>query len=167
MDSTNLLKLSSTYPPAPIVYINNYTNENVKNGMTPPPPPLIRVSDRAFIRFNSVIHSFTQKRPVLSQQGQLFVFWQIDWSEWRSHTHTGITRHTTRTQHNWSQKRIEKTESFHFDELFGPIGDSRQVAKYIGYVVVWPSSVRSDRQTDRQTEWLKMAEFPNIIREFV
>ncbi len=40
----NILKLSSTYPPAPMLYINQYTNENLKNGLAPPPPPIIRVS---------------------------------------------------------------------------------------------------------------------------
>ncbi len=37
------MKLSSTYPPAPTVYINNYTNDNLRNGIAPPPPPTILV----------------------------------------------------------------------------------------------------------------------------
>ncbi len=43
MDPTNI-KLSSTYPSAPLIYINNYTNENVRHGQIPPPPPIIRVN---------------------------------------------------------------------------------------------------------------------------
>ena len=40
----NSVKLSSTYPSAPLVYINNYSNENVRHGQIPPPPPIIRVN---------------------------------------------------------------------------------------------------------------------------
>lgn len=40
----NVVKLSSTYPSAPMIYINNFTNENVKNGHIPAPPPIIKVN---------------------------------------------------------------------------------------------------------------------------
>ncbi len=48
MDPNNI-KLSSTYPSAPLIYINNYTNENVRHGQIPPPPPIIRVNILKFI----------------------------------------------------------------------------------------------------------------------
>lgn len=38
----NLVKLSSTYPLAPMIYINNFTNENVRTGQIPPPPSLVK-----------------------------------------------------------------------------------------------------------------------------
>ena len=37
-------QLSSTYPSAPMEYANVFTNENVKFGRVPPPPPIIKVS---------------------------------------------------------------------------------------------------------------------------
>ena len=39
----SVIKLSSTYPSAPMIYINNFTNENVRLGQVPPPPPVIKV----------------------------------------------------------------------------------------------------------------------------
>ena len=36
--------LSSTYPSAPMEYVNMYTNENVKSGKAPPPPKIIKVN---------------------------------------------------------------------------------------------------------------------------
>ena len=35
--------LSSTYPSAPMEYVNMFTNENLKMGKVPPPPPIIKV----------------------------------------------------------------------------------------------------------------------------
>lgn len=35
-------QLSSTYPLAPMDYVNMYTNENIKSGKAPPPPPIIK-----------------------------------------------------------------------------------------------------------------------------
>ncbi len=37
-------QLSSTYPSAPMEYANVFTNENVKFGRIPPPPPIIKVT---------------------------------------------------------------------------------------------------------------------------
>lgn len=37
-------QLSSTYPSAPMEYVNMYTNENVKNGKAPVPPKIIKVT---------------------------------------------------------------------------------------------------------------------------
>ena len=37
-------QLSSTYPLAPMEYVNMYTNENIKAGKAPPPPPIIKVN---------------------------------------------------------------------------------------------------------------------------
>jgi hypothetical protein len=37
-------QLSSTYPSAPMEYANAFTNENVKFGRIPPPPPIIKVT---------------------------------------------------------------------------------------------------------------------------
>lgn len=37
-------QLSSTYPLAPMDYVNMYTNENIKLGKAPPPPPIIKVN---------------------------------------------------------------------------------------------------------------------------
>ena len=34
-------QLSSTYPPAPMEYVNMFSDDNVKLGKTPPPPPII------------------------------------------------------------------------------------------------------------------------------
>jgi hypothetical protein len=36
-------QLSSTYPSAPMEYVNMYTNENVKLGKAPAPPKIIKV----------------------------------------------------------------------------------------------------------------------------
>lgn len=36
-------KLSSTYPLAPMDYVNLYTNDNIKTGKAPLPPPIIKV----------------------------------------------------------------------------------------------------------------------------
>lgn len=38
-------KLSSTYPLAPMDYVNLYTNENIKTGKAPLPPPIIKVRE--------------------------------------------------------------------------------------------------------------------------
>jgi len=38
----NVVQISSTFPLAPMLYINNYSNENVRAGLTPPPPPIIK-----------------------------------------------------------------------------------------------------------------------------
>jgi mediator of RNA polymerase II transcription subunit 7 len=40
--------LQSTYPPAPMEYVNLFTNENVKLGKVPPPPPIIKDSYMSF-----------------------------------------------------------------------------------------------------------------------
>ena len=37
-------QLSSTYPLAPMDYVNMYTNENIKSDKAPPPPPIIKVN---------------------------------------------------------------------------------------------------------------------------
>ena len=37
-------QLSSTYPLAPMDYVNMYTNENIKMGKAPLPPPIIKVN---------------------------------------------------------------------------------------------------------------------------
>lgn len=37
-------QLSSTYPSAPMEYVNMYTNENVKMGKAPPPPKILKVT---------------------------------------------------------------------------------------------------------------------------
>jgi hypothetical protein len=36
--------ISSTYPLAPMEYVNMYTDDNVKSGKAPPPPPGIKVN---------------------------------------------------------------------------------------------------------------------------
>lgn len=36
-------QLSSTYPSAPMEYVNMYTNENIRTGKAPPPPKIIKV----------------------------------------------------------------------------------------------------------------------------
>ncbi len=41
-------QLSSTYPSAPMEYVNMFTNENVKQGKVPPPPPIIKDSYMSF-----------------------------------------------------------------------------------------------------------------------
>lgn len=41
-------KLSSTYPLAPMDYVNLYTNENIKTGKAPLPPPIIKDTYECF-----------------------------------------------------------------------------------------------------------------------
>lgn len=41
-------QLSSTYPSAPMEYVNLFTNENVRQGKVPPPPPIIKDSYISF-----------------------------------------------------------------------------------------------------------------------
>ena len=41
-------QLSSTYPLAPMEYVNMYTDENIKAGKAPPPPPVIKDSYTCF-----------------------------------------------------------------------------------------------------------------------
>lgn len=43
-------QLSSTYPSAPMEYVNMYTNENVKSGKAPPPPKIIKDTYTSFGR---------------------------------------------------------------------------------------------------------------------
>ena len=38
-----VVQLSSTYPLAPMDYVNMYSNENIKLGRAPLPPPIIKV----------------------------------------------------------------------------------------------------------------------------
>lgn len=38
-----IAQLSSTYPSAPMEYVNLYTNENLKNGKAPVPPKILKV----------------------------------------------------------------------------------------------------------------------------
>lgn len=44
-------QLSSTYPSAPMEFVNMYTNENVKNGKAPVPPKIIKVNCQTRLMF--------------------------------------------------------------------------------------------------------------------
>lgn len=48
------IQLSSTYPSAPMEYVNMYTNENVKSGRAPPPPPVIKVHSTLILCFELI-----------------------------------------------------------------------------------------------------------------
>ena len=45
-DQQQAAQLSSMYPLAPMDYVNMYTNENIKIGKAPPPPPIIKVKKK-------------------------------------------------------------------------------------------------------------------------
>ncbi|CAF0821438.1 unnamed protein product [Brachionus calyciflorus] len=49
-DEPPTAQLSSTYPSAPMEYVNMYTNENVKSGKAPPPPKIIKDNYTSFGR---------------------------------------------------------------------------------------------------------------------
>ncbi len=57
--STQAIQLSSTYPLAPISYVNSYSDENVKLGKAPPPPPIIKVNKKFYQKYRLLVYSWS------------------------------------------------------------------------------------------------------------